>query len=169
MRGLLPLPEMRLLTPPPREELLRSLGQRLGDVAPGWQPLASGILGADARIDFVGIQPGGRLTAVLVGRADEDLALVARGLAQAAWLDARIPDWLQLSRDLAVRPDLPAQVVLLCPAFRPEAMAAARSVSFLTGISLACNSFANVSSWRFTFSISPSVSDPDCMTSLAIF
>ncbi len=125
---MLPLPDLRLLPPPPRDELLRGLATRLGDAAPGWSPLAENILGADARIDFVGVQPGGRLTAVLVGGPDEDLALIARGVAQSEWLEARIPDWLQLSRTLAVRPDLAVQAVLLCTSFRPEALAAARAL-----------------------------------------
>jgi hypothetical protein len=125
---MLPLPDLRLLTPPARDELLRGLAARLGDVAPGWRPLAEGILGADARIDFVGTQPGGRLTAVLVGAAGDDLVLVARGIAQTDWLEARIPDWLQLSRELAVRPDLAVQAILLCTGFRPEALAASRAL-----------------------------------------
>jgi len=128
MRGQLPLPEMRLTSPPPRAELLQGLALRLGDAAPGWRPLAENILGAGSRIDFVGLAPGGRLTAVLVGNAHEDLELVARGVAQRDWLSARIPDWLQLSTDLAIRPDLDVQAVLLCPAFRPEAIAAARAL-----------------------------------------
>jgi hypothetical protein len=86
------------------------------------------ILGADARIDFVGVQPGGRLTAGLVGDAGQDLALVARGIAQTEWLEVRIPDWLQLSHHLAVRPDLAVQAILLCPGFRPEALTAARAL-----------------------------------------
>jgi hypothetical protein len=125
---MLPLPDLRLLTPPPRDELLSGLRARLGDAAPGWRGLAEDILGASARIDFVGVQPGGRLTAVLVGSAGEDLALVARGLAQSEWLEARIPDWMQLSRDLAIRPDLAVQAVLLCTGFRPEAQAAAHAL-----------------------------------------
>lgn len=123
------MPELRAIAPPSRKELLRGLAARLGDAAPGWQPLAEGILGASPRrIDFVGLQPGDRLTAVLVGDAEEDLELIARGLAESDWLTRRVPDWLQLSRDLVIRPDVATQAVLLCPAFRSEAVVAARAV-----------------------------------------
>jgi hypothetical protein len=121
--------ELRLTAAPPRRELLRLLGARLGDVVSGWQPLAEDVLGADARIDLVGADASGCAVAVLVGAAGDDLELIGRGLAQRAWLAPRVRDWVQLAPGLPLDPDAGAQAVLLCPSFRPEAIAAARAAA----------------------------------------
>jgi hypothetical protein len=125
------LPELSLAPPPPRPELLRQLRARLSDAAPGLRVLAEGVLGEEARIDFVGSLPDGRAALVLVGEAGDDLRLVARGLAQRAWLEPRLRDWLKLAPSLGLRPELGAQVVLLCPAFGAESRAAARALGAL--------------------------------------
>jgi len=122
------LPDLRLITPPPREPLLRGLRLRLRDVVPGWRPLAEGLLGAESRIDFVGLEPGGRVVIVLVGEAGEDLELVSQGLAQAEWVKARLGDWLQLAPELPVRSESGVRAQLLCSSFRPQARAAARAL-----------------------------------------
>jgi hypothetical protein len=122
------LPELSLAPPPPRVELLRQLRARLADAAPGLRVLAEDVLGEQGSIDFVGSLPDGRAALVLVGEAGEDLPPVARGLAQRAWLEPRLRDWLKLAPDLGLRPELGAQVVLLCPAFGPESRAAARAL-----------------------------------------
>jgi hypothetical protein len=77
-------------------------------------------------MDFVGADPESRLIVALVGGPGADLEIVARGLAQRAWLRPRLPDWLQLAPDLGARPEADVGLVLLCPAFREEAVAAAR-------------------------------------------
>lgn len=120
--------DLRLIAAPPRPELQPHLRHRIRDAVPGWRPLAEDVLGADTRIDFVGVEPGGRLVIVLVGEHDEDLELVARGLAQRAWLEPRVIDWLKLAPELDLRPEAGVAVVLLCPAYRPEALAAARAL-----------------------------------------
>ena len=120
--------DLRLISPPPREDLVDALRDRLGHAVPGSRIVAEGLLGAEARVDFVGIEPGGRVVLVLVGDHDEDLALVGRGLAQRAWVAARLDDWVQLAPHLELRSDSSVRVVLLCPGYSPEARAAIDSL-----------------------------------------
>jgi len=90
--------------------------------------VAQGILAEDARVDFVGIEPNGRVTLVLVGEAGEDLELVARGLAQRAWVEQRLCDWLQLAPDLGARLEAGIRVLLFCPAFGSQSRGAAAAL-----------------------------------------
>jgi len=119
------LPEVTLTAPPPRPELLRQLSVRLDELIPGARVLAERILGAESRIDLVALEPTGRVALVLVGADGEDLELVGRGLAQRAWVQARLGDWLQLAPHLGVRPEAGVKIWGLCPSIRPEAVAAA--------------------------------------------
>jgi hypothetical protein len=116
------------MPPPGREALLAGLLDRIRDVVPGWRLLARDILGNESRIDFVGTEPAGRVVVVLAGEPGEDLALVARGLAQGAWVEARLGDWAQLAPDRGLRVDRGVRIQLLCPQFGAEALAAARAV-----------------------------------------
>lgn len=122
------MPELSLAPAPPRDELLRQIRARLADAAPGMRLVAQGVLGEGARIDFVGVDPDGAATLVLVGEAGEDLSLVARALAQRVWLEPRLRDWLQLAPNLGFRPEAGVRLVLLCPAFGTESQAAARGL-----------------------------------------
>jgi len=63
---------------------------------------------------------------VLVDPDGGDEGLVARGLAQRAWVQARIADWLQLAPGLAARPELRPRLLLLAPEFSRLARVAAR-------------------------------------------
>jgi hypothetical protein len=90
--------------------------------------LAEGLLGADAAIDFVALEPGGNVVLILVGDRGQDLELVGRGLAQRAWVAARLGDWIQLAPNLGLRPDSEVRVLLLCPAFTPETRAAVEAI-----------------------------------------
>lgn len=128
MLGSLPLPDLSLTSPPPRSELLRQLRLRLPEALPGLRLLAEGILGADARIDFLGVDPEGRATLVLVGEQQDALALLGRALAQRAWVTARLPDWLQLAPTLGILPGAEVRLVLMAPGFTPDTEAAARSL-----------------------------------------
>jgi hypothetical protein len=119
------LPEVTLTAPPPRPELLRHLSARLGELIPGGRVLAERILGAESRIDLVALEPTGRVALVMVGADGEDLELIGWGLAQRAWVQARLGDWLQLAPHLGVRPEAGVKVWVLCPNIRPEAVAAA--------------------------------------------
>jgi hypothetical protein len=123
------LAELRITSSPPPDERRRALRDALGALVPGWRPLAENVLGADARIDWVGRDGDGRCVIALVGRAGDDLALVAEGLAQRAWVAARVADWAQLAPGAGFRPGADVAVVLLAPRFRPAAIAAARAAA----------------------------------------
>ena len=124
----MPSPEIGLIAPPTRPDLLRRLTGRLSQVVPGARLLAQDLLGADATIDFVALEPDGRIALVLVGEEDEDLALIGMAVAQRAWVEARLRDWLQLAPSLRIRPEAGVRVVLLCPEFRPQTRLAARAL-----------------------------------------
>jgi hypothetical protein len=134
------MPDLRLISPPPRDELVEKLRGRLGHAVPGSRVIAEGLLGDDARVDFVAIEPGGRVAVLLVGDHDEDLELVGRGLAQRAWVAARLADWLQLAPHLELRADSTVRVVLLCPDFAPETRAAIRALGpeMMVGVVYRC-------------------------------
>lgn len=122
------MPDLALAAPPPRAELLRQLRERLPEALPGVQVVAEGILGAGTPIDLLAIDAGGRAVLVLVGGPDEGLELLGRGLAQRAWVEPRLGDWLQLAPQLALRPEAGVGLVLMAPGFTPEVEAAARSL-----------------------------------------
>ena len=100
----------------------------LGHAVPGIRLLAEGLLGADSPIDFVALEPAGRVVLILVGGHGQDLELVGRGLAQRAWVEARLDDWIQLAPNLGLRPGAQVRVLLLCPAYAPETHAAIRAL-----------------------------------------
>ena len=126
--GSTPLAEVALTATPPRPQLIERLRPLLGGLVPSLQLVAEGVLGADATIDFVGVEPSGRVVLVLVGNDGDDLELVGRALAQRAWVEPRIRDWIQLAPNLGMRPGAGVRTVLLCPSFRAETAAAAISV-----------------------------------------
>ncbi len=128
MPGVSPLPDLSLTSAPPRSELLRQLRLALPEAHPGLRLVAEGILAGDSRIDFVGIDPEGRVNLVLVGDQEDGLALLGRALAQRDWVAARLGDWLQLAPALGIRPEAGIGLVLMAPGFTPETDAAARSL-----------------------------------------
>jgi hypothetical protein len=107
------LRELATGTSPPRPELLELLREQLTSLLPG------------APIDFVAVEPDGRVVLVLVGEAGRDLELVGIALAQRAWVEPRVRDWLQLAPDVGARSGAGVRVLLLCPDFRPQTRAAA--------------------------------------------
>jgi hypothetical protein len=123
------LADLELTPAPPRPELVQRLRARLGDIDPRLRFVAENLLGADAPIDVVAVDEStGRVVLLLLGAAGEDLELVGRALAQRAWVEARLDDWLQLAPDLGIRPGSGARVVLVCPSFRAETVAAVRAL-----------------------------------------
>jgi hypothetical protein len=122
------MPELAPCPPPPRRELVRELRARAAELWPALRLVAEEVLGADGVIDWVALEPGGRAVVALVGEAEEDLELVARALAQRAWLEPRLRDWIQLAPRIGLRPEAGVRALLFCPAFRGEALAAARSL-----------------------------------------
>lgn len=122
------MPELSFTSSPPRTELLRQLRLRLPEALPGLRLVAEGILGADSRIDFVGVDAEGRVALVLVGEREHGLVLLGRGIAQRAWVVDRLRDWLQLAPALGIRPEAGISLVLMAPGFDRETEAAARSL-----------------------------------------
>jgi hypothetical protein len=122
------LAELRLVEPPRRAELRRAIRSRLVDLGLVLRTIAEDVLGADSSIDWVGLDPQGGVVLVLVADDTEDLALVARALAQRAWVAARLRDWKQLAPGLGLGPEAPVRVALLAPRFGAAAIAAARAL-----------------------------------------
>lgn len=90
------------------------------------------ILGADAAIDLVGRDPGGRVALILCVRPGEELAGIGGALAQRAWVEARLPDWRQLAPERGLRPELGARILLIGADFG----AASRTAAVAAGIEL---------------------------------
>ncbi len=120
--------EVALTATPPRPQLIEHLRPLLSGLVPSLYLVAEGVLGGDATIDFVGVEPTGRVVLILVGEEGGDLELVGRAVAQRAWVEPRIRDWMQLAPNLGMRPGGGVRTVLLCPSFRDETAAAARSL-----------------------------------------
>ncbi len=108
----------------PRAELRNAL-RRAQAFDPPLRILAEDILGADAAIDFIGVDPGGRVVLVLIGEDGEDRELLTQALAQRAWVRPRIRDWLQLAPNLELSASAPVVVSLLCSSFSGDTLAAA--------------------------------------------
>jgi hypothetical protein len=119
--------ELEWCEPPPRAELIAQIRDGLHEIGTSLRVLAQDLLGADARIDLVTADPDGRVTLVLVTTGDEALSLVAMALAQRAWVEARLGDWVQLAPQLGLRAEASARAVLLAPGFSPAAIAAVRA------------------------------------------
>jgi hypothetical protein len=109
-------------------ERRRALRRALASHWPELRVVAEDVLGAESRIDLVAVGPAGEVLLLLAGEPEHDLELVARGLAQRAWVEAHLPDWLKLAPDLGARPEAGVAVLLLCDHFGAEALAAARAL-----------------------------------------
>lgn len=128
MRGPPPLAELALVGAPPRAHLRERLRPRLGEIVPGLHPIAEDLLGADARIDFVGVEPTGRVVLVLLVEPGEDLAAIGEAVAQRAWVEPRVRDWIQLAPAIPARSGAGVRVVLLGTEFSARARAAAEAL-----------------------------------------
>jgi hypothetical protein len=107
--------------------LRRELRSRLGQLGVSLQILAEDVLGEDdQRVDWVAVEPNGRAWVALVDASGEDDGLVARGLAQRAWVQARLPDWTQLAPGLVARADECPHLLLIAPDFSRVTRVAAR-------------------------------------------
>ena len=120
--------DLTLAEPPRRSQLLEGLRARLSEAVPALRLIAEGVLGADSSIDFVGVEPTGRVVLIFVGEEGDDLELIGRAVAQRAWVEPRIRDWIQLAPNLGLRPGAGARAVLLCPFFRHETETAATAL-----------------------------------------
>jgi len=122
------LPDLSFTAPPPRPQLLREMRLALQAALPRLRIVAQEMLGAQTPIDFVGIETDGRLVLVVIAQDDQDLELLARGLAQRAWVEPRVADWLQLAPELGVRRQAGIRLLLLAPRFCTETEAAAQAL-----------------------------------------
>jgi len=120
-----------------RRELAAVLRSRLARLGIPLQLLAESVLGEeDAPIDWVAVEPSGRVWVGLLDCEGHDDALLARGLAQRAFVAARLGDWAQLAPDLPARRDLRPRLLLVAPAFSRSLRVAAREAD-AAGIRLA--------------------------------
>jgi hypothetical protein len=122
------LADLTLAEPPRGSHLLERLRARLSEIVPSLRLIAESVLGADSNIDFVGVEPTGRVVLILVGEEGDDLELIGRAVAQRAWVEPRIRDWIQLAPNLGMRPGAGVRAVLLCPSFRHETETAAAAL-----------------------------------------
>jgi hypothetical protein len=106
----------------------RALRRALGAGPTPLRIVAERVLGAETRIDFVGIGPDGETRPVVIAEPGRELEAVARALAHRAYVEARLPDWLQLAPDLGARPDVGVGALVLATAFGAEALAAAAAI-----------------------------------------
>ncbi len=120
----MPESDWRYVAALPRPEL-RNLLRRAQAFDPPLRILAEDVLGADASIDFVAVDPEGRVVLVLIGEDGEDRELLTRALAQRAWVRPRIRDWLQLAPNLELSASAPVVASLLCSSFSADTRAAA--------------------------------------------
>ena len=106
----------------------RALRRALGAGRTPLRIVAERVLGAETRIDLVGIGPDGETRPVVIAEPGRELEAVARGLAHRAFVEARLPDWLQLAPDLGARPEAGVRALVLATAFGSEALAAAAAI-----------------------------------------
>jgi len=110
-----------------RSALRRELRSRLGQLGVSIQLLAEGMLGEeDEPIDWLATLPDGRALVGLLGLGPGDGALLARGLGQRAWVQARLPDWQQLAPGLVARTEVRPLLLLLASEFPRTIRIAAR-------------------------------------------
>jgi hypothetical protein len=111
---------------PARERLaLRAALLRLD---PPLEAVAQDVLGSVSRIELVTRDPDGRVTLVLTAGAGADLARLAEGLAQCAWLAPRLADWNQLAPHLGLASERGVRLLLACPRFDERTRLAAESL-----------------------------------------
>lgn len=128
MLGTRQLAELRPAAAPARAYLIEGLRPRLGELVPNLRLIAENLLGADSAIDFVGIEPSGRIVLVLIAEHGEDLEMVGRALAQRAWVEPRVRDWIQLAPNIGARPAAGVRVLLLCSSVGTQTEAAIASL-----------------------------------------
>jgi hypothetical protein len=120
----MPEGDLRYVTALPRPELRKAL-RRAQVFDPPLRILAEDVLGADSSIDFVAVDPDGRVILVLIGEDGKDRELLTRAIAQRAWVRPRIRDWLQLAPNLELSESAPVVASLLCSSFSADTRTAA--------------------------------------------
>jgi hypothetical protein len=113
---------------PSRAELRLRVRQNVDRLDPSLQVLGEDILGLVSPIDLVAQDGAGNIVLILIDDEGRDGALLTRALAQRAWLQPRLSDWLKLSPQLDIRPDAPIRSILLARDFGSETLAAVGSL-----------------------------------------
>jgi hypothetical protein len=111
---------------PQRERL--ALRGALLRLTPPLETIAEDVLGLVSRIDLVTRDPDGAVTVVLVAEAGADLARLADGLAQRAWLGPRLADWNQLAPHLALSTEAGVRLLLVAARFDERTRCAAEAL-----------------------------------------
>lgn len=120
--------ELELLGSLPRAELHERVRARMAEFGGALRIIAEDLLGAGATIDWIAVDAQGRVALVLLGQAGRELELIATGVAQRAWVSARLKDWLQLAPNLGLRPEAKVRLLLIGTAFDSIACQAAAAL-----------------------------------------
>ena len=110
-----------------RARALRELRSRIPKLPDPLEIVAEQILGLESRIDFVARDRRGQVVLVFLADRGSDLGLLADSLAQRAWMEPRVADWVKLAPQLGLRP-LGVRVLLLASHLDPRTVAAAKSL-----------------------------------------
>jgi hypothetical protein len=121
--------ELQLVASLPRAELQERVRARMAEFGGALRVIAENLLGADAPIDWIAVDARGEVAVVLLGQAGRELELIATGVAQRAWVSARLKDWLQLAPTLGLRPEAKVRLLLLGTRFDGTARQAAAALS----------------------------------------
>ncbi len=113
---------------PERKRERLALRAALLRLTPPLEAVAEDVLGIVSRIDLVTRDPDGEVTLVLTAAQGADLARLAEGLAQCAWLTPRLADWNQLAPHLGLASERGARLLLVAPRFDERTRAAAESL-----------------------------------------
>jgi hypothetical protein len=97
-------------------------------LTPPLETVAEDVLGSVSRMDLVARDPGGGVTVVLLASEGADLARLAEGIAQCAWLTPRLPDWEQLAPHLGLAVNGGVRLLLACPRFDERTRLAAEAL-----------------------------------------
>lgn len=96
-------------------------------LTPPLETVAENVLCAVSRVDLVARDPGGAVSIVLLSEEGADLARLAEGIAQCAWLTPRLCDWEQLAPHLQLETS-GARLLLACPRFDERTRLAAAAL-----------------------------------------
>jgi hypothetical protein len=119
---------LRRVAAPSRPRVLAGLPALVAALPDPLHTLIEQVAGLEGEIDLVARDGRGRVVAVRLAGAGEDLAALTDLVAQCAWLAPRIGDWLKLSPALGVQPELGVSGLLLASQFDPRTVATARAL-----------------------------------------
>jgi len=121
--------ELQFVASLPWAELQERVRARMAEFGGALRVIAENLLGADAPIDWIALDERGEVAVLLLGQAGRELELIATGVAQRAWVAARLRDWLQLAPNLGLRPEARVRLLLIGARFDGTARQAAAALS----------------------------------------